>query len=40
MFLHARSLEFELSEPHTEIAVNAPLDKQFDQMLEKLKLEI
>ena len=38
MFLHARSLEFEMSEPHTEIAVNAPLDGQFEKMLEKLKL--
>lgn len=40
MFLHARSLEFELSEPHAEIAVNAPLDRQFDLMLGKLNLEI
>jgi len=39
MFLHARNLEFELTEPHAEIAVNAPLDRQFDMMLEKLKLE-
>ncbi len=40
MFLHARNLEFELAEPHTEIAVNAPLDKHFDAMLEKLNLEV
>ena len=38
MFLHARSLEFEMTEPQTEIAVNAPLDAQFEKMLEKLKL--
>jgi len=38
MFLHARTLEFEMSEPHTEIAVNAPLDTQFEKMLDKLKL--
>ena len=40
MFLHARSLEFELTEPHTEIAVNAPLDAQFEHMLEKLNLVV
>lgn len=40
MFLHARNLEFELAEPHTEIAVNAPLDTQFDTILAKLNLEV
>lgn len=38
MLLHARSLEFEMTEPHIEIAVNAPLDKPFEKTLEALKL--
>ncbi|MBI1421856.1 MAG: 23S rRNA pseudouridine(955/2504/2580) synthase RluC [Gammaproteobacteria bacterium] len=39
LFLHARSLAFTLMEPHKDIAVNAPLDKELTQLLDKLGLQ-
>jgi 23S rRNA pseudouridine955/2504/2580 synthase len=38
LFLHARSLAFTLEEPDKHIAVNAPLDGDLTQLLEKLGL--
>ena len=38
LFLHARSLAFTLAEPHKSIAVNAPLDEDLVQLLDKLGL--
>jgi 23S rRNA pseudouridine955/2504/2580 synthase len=38
LFLHARSLAFNLTEPHKSIAVNAPLDQELIQILDKLGL--
>ena len=38
LFLHARSLAFTLAEPHKSIAVNAPLDNDLVQLLDKLSL--
>ena len=40
LFLHARSLAFTLAEPHKSIAVNAPLDNDLTQLLNKLGLQI
>jgi len=40
LFLHARSLAFELEEPHVDITINAPLDKKFEDVLSKLNLTI
>jgi len=40
LFLHARSLAFTLTEPHKSIAVNAPLDKELNQVIEKLGLHL
>lgn len=40
LFLHARSLAFTLTEPHKSIAVNAPLDKDLELVLDKLGLHI
>jgi 23S rRNA pseudouridine955/2504/2580 synthase len=40
LFLHARSLAFTLTEPHKSIAVNAPLDHELTQLLDKLGLHI
>lgn len=40
LFLHARSLAFMLSDPHKSIAVNAPLDKELTQVLNKLSLQL
>lgn len=40
LFLHARSLAFTLEEPHKSIAVNAPLDKDLELILEKLGLPL
>lgn len=40
LFLHARSLAFDMTEPHKSIAVNAPLDKDLTQVLNKLGLHI
>jgi 23S rRNA pseudouridine955/2504/2580 synthase len=39
LFLHARSLAFTLAEPHKSIAVNAPLDDELIQILNKLGLQ-
>ncbi len=38
MFLHARGVAFDLSEPHISIAVNAPLDDPFETALNALRL--
>lgn len=40
LFLHARSLAFTLEEPHKSIAVNAPLDSDLTQLLDKLGLQL
>ncbi|MGD8782929.1 MAG: 23S rRNA pseudouridine(955/2504/2580) synthase RluC [Thioalkalispiraceae bacterium] len=40
LFLHARGIAFELEEPHVDIAVNAPLDRDFEDLLSKLNLAI
>ncbi len=40
LFLHARGIAFELEEPHVDIAVNAPLDKKFEDVLSKLSLTV
>ena len=40
LFLHARSLAFTLAEPHNSIAVNAPLDDELTQVLDKLGLHL
>ncbi len=40
LFLHARSLAFTLEEPHKSIAVNAPLDNDLNQILDKLGLPL
>jgi 23S rRNA pseudouridine955/2504/2580 synthase len=40
LFLHARSLAFTVTEPYKSIAVNAPLDKELNQLLEKLGLHL
>jgi len=40
LFLHARSLAFTLEEPHKSIAVNAPLDPELEQILDKLGLTL
>jgi 23S rRNA pseudouridine955/2504/2580 synthase len=40
LYLHARGVAFELQEPHVDIAVNAPLDANFEELLNKLKLTI
>jgi len=40
LFLHARSLAFMLEEPHKSIAVNAPLDSDLTQLLDKLGLQL
>jgi 23S rRNA pseudouridine955/2504/2580 synthase len=40
LFLHARSLEFTLTEPHSEIAVNAPFDDELEQVLRKLNINV
>ena len=40
LFLHARGVAFELEEPHVDIAINAPLDKKFEDVLSKLSLTI
>lgn len=40
LFLHARSLAFTLEEPHKSIAVNAPLDPDFEQILDTLGLNL
>jgi 23S rRNA pseudouridine955/2504/2580 synthase len=39
LFLHARSLAFTLSEPHTSISVNAPLEADLIAVLNQLKIE-
>jgi len=38
LYLHARGVAFELQEPNIEIAVNAPLDKNFEKLLDKLNI--
>lgn len=40
LFLHARGIAFELEEPHVDIAINAPLDKKFEDVLSKLSLTV
>jgi len=40
LFLHARGIAFELEEPHADIAINAPLDKKFEDVLSKLSLTV
>jgi 23S rRNA pseudouridine955/2504/2580 synthase len=40
LFLHARGVAFELEEPHADIAINAPLDDAFEELLTKLNLKI
>lgn len=40
LFLHARSLAFTLTEPHKSIAVNAPLDRDLELVLDKLGLHL
>ena len=40
LFLHARGIAFELEEPHVYIAINAPLDKKFEDVLSKLSLTV
>ena len=40
LFLHARSVAFELEAPHADITINAPLDKKFEEVLSKLSLTI
>ena len=39
LFLHARSLSFTLLTPTKDIAINAPLDPEWDKCLAKLKLD-
>ena len=40
LFLHARSLEFTLNEPHKEIAVNAPFDRELENVMSHLNLNL
>ncbi|MEJ2391452.1 MAG: RluA family pseudouridine synthase [Gammaproteobacteria bacterium] len=40
LFLHARSLAFSLADPHKDIVVNAPLDSELVQVLDKIGLKL